>query len=154
MPSFFVGAICSSIIPEISRYLGDRNKSMIKRRCWQSILFSFGIGLFFSTIIFFYRTPLLQTIYNTTLGVDYIKILAPFFVLFYLEAPLMSILQAIGKAKETMKITIIGEIIKLSSLSIFCFLRLGVYSLVYAEIINIIIVVCLNIKKIRKYIFS
>lgn len=154
MPSFFVGAICSSIIPEISRYLGDRNKSMIKRRCWQSILFSFGIGLFFSTIIFFYRTPLLQTIYNTTLGVDYIKILAPFFVLFYLEAPLMSILQAIGKAKETMKITIIGEIIKLSSLSIFCFLKLGVYSLVYAEIINIIIVVCLNIKKIRKYIFS
>lgn len=154
MPSFFVGAVCSSIIPEISKYLGEKNHIMIKRRFWQSILFSFIIGLFFSTIIFFYRDSLLQTIYNTTLGSNYIKILAPFFVLFYLEAPLMSILQALGKSTTTMKITIVGEIIKLGTLTLFCFLKMGIYSLVYAEIINIIVVVALNIKKIRKYIFS
>lgn len=154
MPSFFVGAVCSALIPEISKYLGLRNKDMIKRRFWQSIIFSFSIGIFFSLIFYFYRTPLLQIIYNTTQGADYIRLLAPFFVLFYLEAPLISVLQATNHADATMKITFIGEIIKLLALILLSFCHIGIYSLVYAEIINIIVVVFLNIKKIRKYIFS
>ncbi len=154
MPSFFVGAVCSSLIPEISKYLGEKNHTMIKRRFWQAMIFSFLIGFTFSTLIYFYREPLLRIIYNTNLGIDYLKILAPVFVLFYLEAPLMSMLQALGHSKETMKITLIGEIIKISSLSIFCLLKFGLYSLVYAEIINIFMVVFLNIKKIKKIVFS
>lgn len=154
MPSFFVGAVCSSLIPEISKYQSEKNHVMIKRRFWQAMLFCFGIGLFFSTIIYFYRDSLLMMIYNTSLGADYIKTLAPFFVLFYLEAPLMSMLQALGCSKETMKITLIGEIIKLATLTILCFCRFGIQSLVYAEITNIIIVVFLNIKKIKKIVFS
>lgn len=154
MPSFFVGAVCSSLIPEISKYHGMRNQEMIRRRFWQAIAFCFGIGLFFSVIIYFYRDFLLQVIYNTHMGSDYIRILAPFFVLFYLEAPLMSVLQAIGKAKETMKITFIGEVVKLAALILLSFCHIGIYSLVYAEILNIILVVFLNIKKIRKYLFA
>ncbi len=154
MPSFFVGAVCSSLIPEISKYQSEKNTEMIKRRFWQAMIFSFLIGFFFSSIIYFYRNSLLHIIYNTSLGVDYLKILAPFFVLFYLEAPLMSMLQALGHSKETMKITLVGEIIKISSLILFCLLKMGLYSLVYAEIINIIFVVILNIKKIKKFVFS
>lgn len=154
MPSFFVGAICSSLVPEISRYYGMRNFVMIKRRFWQAIGFCFGIGFLFSSIIYFFRATLLQTIYGTTLGADYIRVLAPFFVLFYLEAPLMSVLQALGKAHETMKITLIGEIVKLSFLIILSFCHIGIYSLVYSEIINIILVVFLNIKKIKKHLFA
>lgn len=154
MPSFFVGAVCSALIPEISKYHSNGNTLMIKRRFWQAMFFCFGMGIFFSLIFYFYRTSLLQVIYNTSLGVDYIRVLAPFFVLFYLEAPMMSVLQAIGKAKETMKITFIGEVIKLFSLIVLCFCHLGVYSLVYAEIINIIAVIFLNIKKIRVFLFK
>lgn len=154
MPSFFVGAVCSALIPEISKFSGLNQKKMIKRRFWQGILFCFSIGIVFSTLIYFYRTPLLQIIYNTNLGVDYIRILAPFFVLFYLEAPLMSTLQALGHAKDTMKITLIGEIVKLVSLILLCFCHIGMYSLIYSEIINIILVVLLNVKKIRKILFS
>lgn len=153
MPAFFVGAVCSSLIPEISRYLGEKNHLMIKRRFWQAMWFSLGIGLFFSIVIFFFREPLLKTIYNTQLGVDYIKILAPFFVLFYLEAPLMSTLQALGKSKETMKITFLGEIVKLTVLMVLSLCHIGIYSLVIAEIVNIILVVFLNIKAIRKFVF-
>lgn len=154
MPSFFVGAVCSSLIPEISKYQGSRNYEMIKRRFWQAIFFCLAIGIFFSLIFSFYGTPLLSIIYNTSLGADYLKILAPFFILFYLEAPLMSVLQALGKAKETMKITFVGEVIKLSVLVILSFCHIGIYSLIYAEIINIFFVVLLNIKKIKKFVFS
>ncbi len=154
MPSFFIGAICQALVPEISKYLGQKNKKMIKRRFWTSMLFCFTIGLTASLIIFFYRQSLLQTIYQTNLGSNYIQILAPIFVLFYLEAPLISTLQALGFAKTTMKVTLWGEVIKLGFLTLFCFWKMGIYSLVYAEIINIFFVVILNIKKIKEVLFS
>ena len=67
-------------------------------------------GNFYTQIIF--RDNLLLTLYNTTSGSDYIKILSPFFCFFYLESILYSILQGSGHAKKAMQITTIGVIIK------------------------------------------
>lgn len=85
MPGFFIAAISTSLLPEISKFHGERNSSMVKRRIKQSLLFALLIGTFFSFIIFTFRDKLLFTLYNTTNGSDYIKILAPFFVLFLLR---------------------------------------------------------------------
>jgi len=146
LPSFFVSSICSALIPEISKYAGQNNKSMIKRRFFQATGFSFIIGFLFSMLIFFFREQLLSIVYNTTLGIDYIKVLAPFFVLFYLEAPIISTLQALGKSKATMQVTFYGQIIKLVTIVLLSNLKIGIYSLIYAEIINIIFVVLANLK--------
>ena len=64
----------------------------------------------------------------------------------------MSFMQAINKAKKTMMITIIGVITKLVTMSIACFLKIGMYALVISEIINIFIVVFLNIYYVKKYL--
>ena len=151
MPGFFINALCQALVPEVSKY--TQNKKMIKRRLIQSLLLAFVIGIISSMGIYFLRDFLLETVYNTTSGANYIKILAPFFVLFYLEAPLMSTLQAIGKSVLTMKITTIGVIIKLVVLSILSLCHIGIYGLVYAEIINIIVVVYLNFYYVKKYVF-
>ena len=152
MPSFFIMAISSSLVPEISKFYANKDYKMVKRRYNQAIVISFIIGLFFSLIILFNRNFLLNTLYNTTAGSNYIFVLAPFFVLFYLEGPLVSTLQAIGKANETMKITLLGIIIKLSVMAILSLCHIGMYSLVIAEIIDIIFVVFMNMKKMHKYI--
>jgi len=86
------------------------------------------------------------------MGSNYIFVMAPFFVLFYLEGPLVSTLQAIGKAHVSMKITLYGVLIKLVVMSILSLCHIGMYSLVIAEIINIIFVVFANMKKIHRYI--
>ena len=151
MPGFFINALCQALVPEISKFCD--NKKMIRRRLIQSLLVSFIIGFICSMGIFFFRESLLQIVYNTQSGLNYIKILAPVFVLFYLEAPLMSTLQAIGKSILTMKITTIGVIIKLSALAILSFFHIGIYSLIFAEIINIFLVVFLNVHYIKKYVF-
>src|SRR5699024_7212179 len=104
----------------------------------------------FSAIIYLFRDPLLFTLYKTTIGSKYIKILAPVFVLFYLEGVLTSALQAMGYAKTTMQISLYGVILKLIILSIFSLCHIGIYSLVIAEIINILFVVFLNAKAIKK----
>lgn len=152
MPSFFIGAIATSLLPEISKFNGNNNLKMVKRRIHQSIIFSLIIGIFFSLVIFIFRDKLLFSLYNTTKGSDYIKILAPFFVLFYLEGVLTSSLQALGYAKVTMNITLYGVIIKLFIMAILSLCHIGIYSLVIAEIINIFFVVFFNFKYLKKYI--
>ena len=153
MPSFFIVAISSSLLPEISKYYYHKNYTMVKRRLKQAITLSFIVGVIFSTFIYFFREPLLSTLYNTTKGSEYIEILAPFFVLFYLEGPLQSVLQAIGKAKTTMFITLAAVIVKLLSMSILSLCHIGMYSLVIAEIIDIFIIVILCVKAIRKELY-
>ena len=150
VPSFFIIAISSALIPEISKHYLNKKYFLVKRRLKQALIFGVIIGFSYSIILLFYGENILNAIYNTTEGINYIKILAPIFVLFYLENILISYLQAINKASKTMKITIIGVIIKLICLVIFSLLHIGIYSLIVAEIINIIIVVLLNFKEVRK----
>ena len=150
MPSFFVGAICQVLVPEVSKFKATQNEAMLKRRIRQALSYSFIIGLVSSAIIFVFRDPLLAVLYKTNLGSDYIFILAPFFVLFYLEAPLSSILEASGNAKQSFKITFLGVILKLITLSILSLCKIGLYSLVFSEIINIIFVVFYSIKSVKK----
>ncbi|MBE6154174.1 MAG: hypothetical protein E7163_01180 [Firmicutes bacterium] len=154
MPSFFIQAISSSLLPEISRFYYEKNITMVKRRFKQALILSFIVGLIFSTTIYIFRDYLLTTLYNTTNGSNYIKILAPFFVLFYLEGPLQSVLQAVGKAKTCMYITLTAIITKLITMSILSLSHIGMYALVIAEIIDIIIIVFLCFKYINKIIYK
>lgn len=153
MPSFFIAAISSSLLPEISKFYYKENLVMVKRRLKQAIILSFIVGSIFSSFIYLFREPLLSTLYNTTKGSEYIEILAPFFVLFYLEGPLQSVLQAIGKAKTTMFITMVAVITKLVTMSILSLCHIGMYSLVIAEIIDIFIIVILCVRAIRKELY-
>ena len=152
MPSFFISAISMSILPEISKFYALRNSRMIKKRIKQGLIFALVIGLFFSSIIFIFRDNLLYALYHTTHGSNYIKILAPIFVLFYLEGVLTSSLQALNKAKITMNISLVGVLIKLLVLAIFSLCHIGIYSLVISEIVNIFFVVGTNIYYLKKII--
>ncbi|HJJ17656.1 MAG TPA: oligosaccharide flippase family protein [Bacilli bacterium] len=152
LPSFFIAALASALVPEISKFYQQRNLKMVKRRFNQALGISFIIGLVFNIILYIYADDLLKIIYNTTSGTQYIKFLAPFFLLFYLEGPMISMLQALNKATVSMKITLYGVILKLLAITILSFLHIGIYGLVASEIINIIFVVILNYKEIRKVI--
>ena len=153
LPAFFTMAVSSSLIPEISRYAGINNYEMVKRRFKQALNLSIIVGAFISLIIFFFAKELLYLVFNTSSGVEYIKVLTPFFVLFYIEGPLIATLQALGKARICMRITLIGIIIKLLLMSLLSLCHIGLYGLIVAEVVNIIVVVTWNYHYIRKVIF-
>lgn len=150
VPSFFIAAISQALIPEISKHNNKNNKLMVKKVVKMSILISFIVGLIINIFVYLFAENILQIIYHTTSGINYIKILLPFFTIYYLEGPLISSLQALNKAGTTFKITLIGTIIKSLSLAIFSLLKIGIYSLIIAEIINIFLVVGLNAFKLKK----
>ncbi len=150
VPSFFITAISSSLIPEISKNYLRGNIKSLKKRLGEALGFALFIGISYSLILMFFGSNILNILYRTNEGLNYIKILAPIFPLFYIEAILMSYLQALGKAKITMTITIIGVIIKLIVLAITSLMHIGMYALVISEIVNIFVVVFLNIYFTKK----
>lgn len=152
VPSFFITAISQALIPEISKNYLIGNKKLLLKRLKEAIIFSLIIGISYSTILLFKGDKILYLIYKTKEGLNYIKVLAPIFPLFYIESILISFLQAINKASTTMRITIIGVIIKLIVLAITSLIHIGIYSLIISEIINIILVVFLNIYYVNKYL--
>ena len=144
LPSFFISAIDQILIPEISKHAVKNNKKMLKKRLQQALSYAFLIGLISSLGILLTKNYLLNLLYKTSSGSIYISLLAPIFVLFYLEAPIISAMQAIGLAKTSFKISLIGTILKLGILAILSTCHVGLYSLVFAEIFNIFFVVFLN----------
>lgn len=152
IPSFFISAIAAALLPEISKFIGTNQINLVKKRLKQAFIFAFMIGLSFTFIIFLFRNDLLTFLYNTTLGSDYIKVLAPFFILFYFEAIFASFMQSIGKVNVTLRITVFASIIKLICISTLSLLKIGIYSLLLSEIINIVLVVFLNYLYTQKYL--
>ena len=57
---------------------------------------------------------------------------------------------AVNKAKEAMMSTLIGIIIKLTLIITLSYLKIGLYSLIIATIVNIIYVTIFNYRKIKK----
>jgi len=92
----------------------------------------------------------LKLFYNTTEGVNYLRILAPFFLIFYLQGPLTSALQAMNKARDAFSATLIGIIIKCLLLFGLSLLKIGMYPLIIATIINVFYVTLHHYKLVNK----
>lgn len=150
LPSFFSMAISQSIIPLISRAYSNKKYKYIKRKIRDIILLSFLIGLIYIIIININPKYFMDLIYNTKLGTKYLKTMSPVFILLYIQGPLTSILQAINKAKESLKSTIEGIIIKTILMILLSYMHFGIYSLIYPILINIIYVTIHNYIVIKK----
>lgn len=147
LPSFITLAINTTLIPEISsHYL---NKEHIKKLLYKILKISFIIGSIYCIFLYFNGDTLLKLLYDTNQGYDYIKFLCIFFPLFYLEGPLISTLQGLNLTKYTFKVTTIGIIIKNIAIITLSLFSIGIYSLLIAEIINIIYVITSNYKKLK-----
>ena len=153
IPSFIVQAISTALIPEISKSYELRNIDSVKKRLKQSLIISLSLGIITNTFVFIYPEFLLNIIYNTNEGITYIRILSLFFILYNLEGPLSSTLQALGKTKLAFRATTIGVIIKTISIALFSLMHIGLYGLVIGEILSIITIIFINIKNIRKILY-
>lgn len=150
IPSFIVQAISTALIPEISRSFEKRDSKNIHKRLKQSLGLCLVLGLITNVFVFLFPEFLLRVVYDTSSGIDYIRILAIFFILYNFEGPLSSTLQALGKTKEAFRATTIGVLIKTVSIAVFSLFKIGLYGLVIGEILDILFVVGINYKNIKK----
>lgn len=150
LPSFFTMAISQALIPVVSNAWANNRKDIIKRKIKQAIFYSLLIGIPATLIFMIIPEVPLKLLYNTTDGIIYTKLLAPICLFHYIQAPLVSSLQAMDKAKIAMHGTLIGTIIRTLSLFLFSYLKIGLYGLIIATSLNIIIVTFHQLKYVIK----
>ncbi len=152
LPSFFTMAISNALLPVMSNNYNNNRKSYAKNKLKQAIIISLLVGVPATIILMIFPEFFLKLIYNTTLGSNYIRIVAPVFILHYIQAPLTITLQAIGKSKIAMKGTLYGSIIRTILLFTTSYLKIGIWGLIIATTSNIIYVTIQHIYYVKKYI--
>lgn len=140
LPSFFTLAISNALLPVISNSYSNKKYDYTKYKIKQAIALSLIIGI--PCTILFITIPnfFLKLIYNTTEGISYIKIIAPIFILYYVQGPLTTSMQAMNKAKEAMLGTLIGAIIRTILLFFLSYLHIGIWGLLISSLANIIFI--------------
>ena len=153
MPQFFTQNMATSLIPELSKQYKLKNYNLCRKRINQIILLSILIGLISTIIITIFPEFFLKLLFSTNKGVDYIRLISPFTILFYIEYPLSNAIQALGKSKETFNITIKTSIIRIISIIAFSLLKIGMYSLIISTIIYLISSTYLYYREIKKILY-
>jgi stage V sporulation protein B len=150
LPGFFTAAISSALIPVVSKGYVNNNYKYVKKKLRQAIFISLAIGFPVTIILMIFPHTFLKLIYNTNHGNIYLRVIAPIFLLYYIQSPLASILQSIGKAKEMMFDNLKGIIAKTILVFALSLFKIGLFGLLIGTSINIIIVTIshyLNVKK-------
>lgn len=150
IPSFVVQAISTALVPEISKSYELRDNHNIKKRLKQSLIISLILGVIANSIVFLFPEFLLNLVYGTTEGATYIRVLAGVFILYNLEGPLSSTLQALGRTDLAFRTTTIGVTVKTVALALFSYLGIGLYGLIIGEILDILVVVGLNFRNLHR----
>ena len=150
MPSFFSLAISQALIPVISKSYEDRNYKYTKNKIKQAIFFSLLIGVPVTILFLLFPSFFLHFIYNTTEGISYLRVLAPIFIVHYIQGPLTAALQAMDRAGVAMRGTLEGMILRTLLLFGCSFLHIGMWGLVIAMSINIIYVTVHQYRAVKK----
>lgn len=146
VPTYLQMAISTSLLPEISKNYQNLNK--VKRIFNKTLIFSLILGICANAFLYLFCDEILWIVFRTHEGVTYVRFMAFFFSVFYMEAPINSTLQALGKNAFLMRTTLYGTIIRLLCLFVFAYLRLGMFALILAEIINVFVCVLINYTKL------
>ena len=152
LPSFFTMAISQALLPIVSREYSKGNYTSVKKKIKQAITYSLLIGI--PVTIFFIIIPELplKIIYHTTEGTAYMRFLAPICLFQYIQSPLSSALDAMGKSRDAMIATAIGVIIRSSLLVILSLFKIGLWGLIIAISINVLAVTFYSLKKVRYHL--
>lgn len=149
LPSFFSNAISSALLPVISKAYVKNKLTYVKTKIKQAIGISLLIGIPVTIILMIVPDFFLKLIYNTTEGVNYLRLIAPFLLIYYIQAPLSSVLQSIDKAKYIMIDNTKGIIIR--SIIIFVGgILAGIYGFLLGMCANILLVTFWHYKHVKK----
>ena len=152
LPSLFTKAISQARLPIVAREYVNKRYDNVKRKLKQAITISLIIGI--PVMIFFVLFPsfFLKVIYHTTAGKLYVQMLAPICLFQYIQAPLSSALEAMGKSRDVMFGAILGMVIRTGGLFIFSFFKIGIWGLILAIALNVLAVAFYDIYKVNKYL--
>ncbi|MEG2448106.1 MAG: oligosaccharide flippase family protein [Bacilli bacterium] len=153
LPGFFTNALSSALLPVIAKANVLHKTQYIKDKLKQAIFFSLLIGIPFTLLLVINPGFFLNTIYHTSHGSTYLRLIAPIFLMFYVQAPLAATLQGIDMSKYLISDNLLGIIIKIGSIYLFSLFHIGMYPLLIATSLGTIITTLKHYLHIRQILY-
>lgn len=152
LPTFFSSIIASALLPNLTKIYKDKKINNFNNKLFKLMSLSLVIGLICLIFILAFPKQILNIIYSVNLGINYIYLIGPFFLIIYMQPALAAAMQAMNKTDKLFKISVISIITKYIVLTITGLLGFGINCLIFSMITGIIITTLLVLITVLKEI--
>lgn len=153
LPTFITYSLSISLVPTISEAAATNQYETIHNRLNQALKIAMITGGISVIVAYVFAWPLMELMYGTGHASVYVKLMAPFFFIFFFQAPLQATLQALGHAKAAMMNTIFGTVMKIAAIfALATRPELGITGAALAFTINAVLVTLLHFATVVKSI--
>ncbi|KZE66897.1 stage V sporulation protein B [Paenibacillus jamilae] len=145
LPGVLTSSLAVSLVPSLSEAAANGHITAIHKRLHQSLRLALVAGAPFAVIMYVLAEPLCLLLYNNGDIASMLKLMAPFALFMYIQAPLQAALQALDRPGSALLNTFIGAIIKIGLIVWLASQpQYGIYGAVIAICINNAIVTLLH----------
>ncbi|MEI3605811.1 stage V sporulation protein B [Pseudogracilibacillus sp. SE30717A] len=151
LPTFITNSLSIALVPSISEAEANGDDRLVHYRIHQAIRISFASGALATIIFVLFSVPILTYMYDTSNASKYIILMAPFFLLLYIQSPLQSALFAMDLAKYAMWNSLIGSIVKFAVLILLASNKqIGIMGVAIAISISVVLITLLHLATLHK----
>src|SRR5690625_963932 len=153
LPTFITHSLAIALVPNISEAEAGRNQPLIHYRIHQSIRISFASGAIATVTLTLFSTTILTYMYGTGNASHFLVLMAPFYILLYIQSPLQSALQALDLAKPAMWNSLIGSVVKYTVLFFLASNKtIGITGVAIAMCVGVVLITLLHLFTLRNAI--
>jgi stage V sporulation protein B len=153
LPTFITHSLSVALVPSISEAEANLNKQLVHYRIHQSVRISFASGALATIVLSLFSVPILSYMYGTANASHFLVLMAPFFILLYIQAPLQAALQSLDLARPAMWNSLIGAGVKLLVLFFLASSpQFGIIGVAIAMSVSVVLVTLLHLAALYKAI--
>ncbi|RLL47984.1 stage V sporulation protein B [Oceanobacillus piezotolerans] len=153
LPTFITHSLAIALVPSISEAEAKNNTKLIHYRIHQSIRISFASGAISTVVITLFSVQILTYMYGTDNASQILILMAPFYLLLYIQSPLQAALQALDLAKQAMWNSLAGAVVKFTVLFILASNpNFGIMGVAIAMSVGVVFITLLHLLTLQKAI--
>ncbi|MCL6602548.1 MAG: stage V sporulation protein B [Paenibacillus sp.] len=145
LPGVLSSSLAVSLVPSLSEAAAQHDNPTIHKRMHQALRLALVTGAPFAVLMYILAEPLCSLLYGNADTAPMLRMMAPFALFLYVQAPLQAALQALNRPGRALFNTLIGAIIKIILILVLASRpEYGIYGAIIAIIVNSILVTLLH----------
>ncbi|WP_081949595.1 stage V sporulation protein B [Paenibacillus durus] len=113
LPGALTSALAVSLVPSLSEASARQDLKAIHKRIHQALRLAMVTGAPFTVIMYVLASPLCSLLYGSADTAPMLRMMAPFALFLYVQAPLQAVLQAMERPGTALFNTLVGAIVKI-----------------------------------------
>lgn len=145
LPGTLSSSLAVSLVPSLSEAAARGDRSTIHKRMHQALRLALVTGAPFAVLMYILAVPMCTLLYGNADTAPMLRLMAPFALFLYVQAPLQAALQALDRPGRALFNTLVGAIIKIILILVLASRpEFGIYGAIIAIIVNSILVTILH----------